>query len=383
MSRDRSDTGRLPWWLRRLGRGGVLEATVALLIFLFSEINYGPPPITWPQYIADAALALFTGASGRWPRIGGIGGGIALMLVGVLHGDTLSLVIFCTFIPVVSTGAHGYARLRDSLTVWYTAVLMLIAAATSSDATEAVQSGLVLLALMCGTWATGRTIGRLREESSTHSERQVEALRAQRRTIARDLHDTVAYATTTMIMRAEQIKLRSRDAELNADLEFIITTGRRSVRDLRGMLEALRRNDPSFDLAADTPWRIVEIEDVLENQRAELAAHGLTLAVTRDTNLDDLPGSVRETAAKLVVEATSNMVKHAAPGPCRVLIDLDGDNLELVFTNKMRLGQRGKPNNGLGLLGAAERIEALGGVLEATQASDTWILSAQLPLGGE
>ena len=35
---------------------------------------------------------------------------------------------------------------------------------------------------------------------------------------------------------------------------------------------------------------------------------------------------------------------------------------------------------GLGIIGALERVEALGGELEATAASGTWILRAQLPV---
>lgn len=378
---------RLPTVVSRLGSGGVVEAAVALLIFVFSEINYGPPALTWPQFLADAFLAFFAGASGRWPLIGGVGAGLGLTAIGFVHGYDLSLVTFCMFIPVISAGAHGHGRLRDTLALWYLATIVVAVTTTAPGVSEAIQSALIFSGLMVGAWATGRTIGRLRLERRADRQRQVDALRAQRRTIARDLHDTVAYSTTTMIMRAEQIKLRSDDEQLQQDLEFIITTGRRSLRELRGMLEALRRSDPSFDLTtenAGSSWRLVELEDVLEAQRAELAAHGLTLALTRDVDLTDLPGSVREAVAKLVVEATSNMVKHAAPGPCRILMDRQDGTLEVVFTNRIRGAQGGKSADaGLGLLGATERVEALGGTLEATRASDTWVLSAQLPLGGE
>lgn len=372
--------------LSRLGSGGVLEAIIALSIFVFAEVNYGPPGLTWVQFLADAFLAFFAGASGRWPVIGGIGAGLGLTVVAFSHGYSLSLAIFCMFVPVVSTGAHGLGRLRDILSIWYLATILTATTTTAPTAGEAIQSALIFGALMAGAWATGRTIGRLREERGAERQRQVDALRAQRRTIARDLHDTVAYSTTTMIMRAEQIKLSVTDDELRDDLDFIINTGRRSVRELRGMLEALRRNDPSFDISNNdgaSPWRIVELDDVLETQRAELAAHGLTLAVTRDVDLHDLPGSVREAVAKLVVEATSNMVKHAAPGPCQVLLDRHDNTLEVVFTNRLRRTTKKGSESGLGLLGATERVEALGGTLEATRASDTWILSAQLPLGGE
>ena len=57
-------------------------------------------------------------------------------------------------------------------------------------------------------WALGSILHRLQQRTVALTEERIDAIRAQRRSIARDLHDTVAYATTTMIMRAEQIKLR-------------------------------------------------------------------------------------------------------------------------------------------------------------------------------
>lgn len=375
---------RVPRWISRLGSGGVPEAVVALILLIFS-IAAGDQPASTPQLALDMAVALFAGSSGRWPRAGGIGTGVLLMTLPLVHTGLIPAVVFVMYIPVTSAGIRGHARLRDLLAVWYLAITFGISALRAGNLNDVIQSDIVFAGLMLGVWGAGRAVHRILRENERAAGRQAESLKAQRRSIARDLHDTVAYATTTMIMRAEEIKLRNPDdAQLASDLDFIINTGRRSVRDLRGMLEALRRNDPAFDVTTDgSPWRLVSVNDVISARTRELRAHGLELSVGVDADLAALPESVREALGKLIVEATANMVKHAEPGPCRMLVEANDDTLEAVFTNRTQPRRTEGEQTGLGLLGATERIEALGGELEATEASGTWILRAQLPIGGE
>ena len=374
---------RFPRWVARLGRSGVPEAIVGLFAYMYNEAF---PSIdgnrTLAEAIVDFLLCFFAALTGRWPRVGTLGVA-ATLIAQVLVSDELSVTVFAMFVPIVSNGAHGRTVLRDIAAPLYFALAIVKTMPLNDTLGDQLQTVIIWAVLVGLAWGTGRTIHRLRREGQEQAELRTAALRSQRRSIARDLHDTVSYATTTMIMRAEQIKLRvGDDPQLTEDLDFIIATGRRSVRDLRGMMETLRRNDPELDLEQNTPWRLLTVTDVIAERQAELAAHGLTLQVTSDADLDSLPSSVRETLAKLVVEATSNMVKHAGKGPCRLIVEVQDDTLEAVFTNRLRAGHRqdgGRP--GLGLVGAAERVRAIGGELEATAASGTWILRAQLPIG--
>lgn len=374
---------RFPRWVARLGRSGVPEAIVGLFAYMYNEAF---PSIdgnrTLAEAIVDFLLCFFAALTGRWPRVGTLGVA-ATLIAQVLVSDELSVTVFAMFVPIVSNGAHGRTVLRDIAAPLYFALAIVKTMPLNDTLGDQLQTVIIWAVLVGLAWGTGRTIHRLRREGQEQAELRTAALRSQRRSIARDLHDTVSYATTTMIMRAEQIKLRvGDDPQLTEDLDFIIATGRRSVRDLRGMMETLRRNDPELDLEQNTPWRLLTVTDVIAERQAELAAHGLTLQVTSDADLDSLPSSVRETLAKLVVEATSNMVKHAGKGPCRLIVEVQDDTLEAVFTNRMRAGHRTDTGrSGLGLVGAAERVRAIGGELEATAASGTWILRAQLPIG--
>lgn len=374
--------GRLPVWVGRVGSSGIPEAIFGLSAFVYNEAfpDSGRTPLSGAL---EFAICLFAAVTGRWPRVGTFGAVACLVGLTVL-ADYLSITVFVMWIPIVSNGAHGRTILRDVAATAFLVLMLVKTMPTNETVSDHVQTVILWLLLVGVPWATGRIVNRLREEGRQQARLRTHALRSQRRSIARDLHDTVSYATTTMIMRAEQIKLRSTgDPQLIEDLDFIIATGRRSVRELRGMMETLRRNDPELDLEAEAPWRLVTVGDVISERRAELAAHGLRLDVSSDADLDSLPNSVREALAKLIVEATSNMVKHAGRGPCRLIIEVGDDTVEAVFTNPIRPGSvQAGDAAGLGLVGALERVEALGGELEATTASGTWILRAQLPLGG-
>lgn len=374
----------LPRWVGLLGRSGVPEALAAIIALAYDEAF----PITDRTHTVQAAILnvatlVFAGMTGRFPRVGTFGVMAGLSVLALTGGEGFSLgTIVAMFIPIVANGAHGRASLRDLAAVSSLFLMCAVTIPMSQGPQEVVETIVlwtlfILIALMAG-----RTIHRLRRDSEQQVERRAEALRSQRRGIARDLHDTVAYSATTMVMRAEEMKLRTDDPQMLSDLDFIITTGRRSVRDLRGMMETLRRNDPALDATVSTAWRVTSVNEVIDERVVELAHHGVRLHTHVDDNLDELPDSVRETLAKLVVEATSNMVKHAGPGACQLMIEVGEESVEAVFTNPLKPGgSPTSPDGGLGIMGAAERVQAVGGELEASEANGTWILRVQLPIG--
>ena len=373
--------GQVVDWIGRLGASGFPEASIAVGLFLYFEVFTLPAGGDRTlEFTLNVLMCMSAGIVGRWPAAGTIGAGAALaLMIAFPPGDQIRFSALAAFVPLVSTGVRGLSRLCNVASIAYFVLLTAMTLPVSGTPLLQLESA-ILWGLFIGlARLASSTVDRLRRESKAQAELRVDALRHQRRGIAHDLHDTVAYSTTTMIMRAEQMKLRATDPGLIADLDFIITTGRRSVRDLRSMMETLRRNDPELDTGAVPMWRLVKISDVITERVAELAAHGLDLQVSVPDTLDDLPESVRDTVGKLVVEATSNMVKHAAPGPCRILIEIEDGTVEAVFTNLV--DPDAAPGEGLGLLGAAARVETLGGELEATEASGTWIVSAQLPVG--
>lgn len=378
-------------WLRRLPgrvRPGVAEAVFALLIML-PILFYAPSYDNVGSWTVELLVCVGAATVGFSPRAGSILTGVALTALVMFPTTEPRWSAFATFIPIVWAVAHRRLLMASALTAWFVPVYCLIEVGRDEITLGGFVDALLPWGFMVGlAWLLGKAIETVGREQDRLREDRVAAVQAQRRSIARDLHDTVAYSTTSIILRAEQAKLRGvADPEVLADLDYIIGAGRSSMRDLRGMMETLRRNDPTPEPAGHSPWQISSMEDVIEGRLAELGAAGFKASCHVDADLSRLSESVKETLAKVVVEATANMIKHGETGlPCSILIEAGGDEIEAVFINTPATRPataltRGQSNH-LGLVGARERVEALGGECEVTSTAPTWVMRARIPLGG-
>ena len=125
----------------------------------------------------------------------------------------------------------------------------------------------------------------------------------------------------------------------------------------------------------------------LGRRRETLRAGGLALGVLCEPPVDSLDGATRRTLLRVCREATNNMLKHAAPGPCTVSVCSTSDGVEVVATNSVDGGSTASPrgHGGLGLVGLREVVEDLGGGLAAGPAregSTTWVLEVHVPVRG-
>lgn len=362
------------------GRQGVVEAATATIIAVFLLFWADPQEPDVLGLLVELLVCVAAGLSGRFPVIGSIGTGLAMTaLLGVPMGSP-RLSQLAMFIPMISLGVRGRNGLRATVTVWYLAVSGMLEAGPEAGLGEFgwAVAGWVFFAMLA--WVAGSSVRVLVLDHEAAEQAKEDALKAERRSIARDLHDTVAYTTTTMIMRAEQAKLRGiSDPELSSDLDFIINAGRHSIRDLRSMLEVLRKSDPD-ETRPRSPWRIAPLDDVIAERVAHLSELGFQVTSFVDADLSSLPDSVKESLSKVIVEATANMAKHGASGgPCRIMIERGDEQVTAVFVNEVGDGAAGAQQNHLGLIGLAERVETMGGSLNIRSTTPTWVLEVQLP----
>lgn len=327
----------------------------------------------------ELALCLATGSSGRWLVVGGIAAGMlmGLLLAVPLEDTRLSLLTVPMVLLVASS--RGRWLLVALLAAWYLPILGIIESGSLTDLTR-YPAGLsawafaLALSVLIG-WQAHRVTharDRLSRENAV-------ALKAQRRAIARNLHDTVAQATTAIVVRAEAAKLRrGTDPELIEDLDYIASVGRHSLRDLRGMLVAMRNDDdgaqPAIALRTET------VSEVLDKQVSVLTDAGFDVRVLVQADLDAPPESIRYTLNCVISEAATNILRHGRPGSdCAIMIaDADGE-LEIVVRNETG-GRSPVPTNQLGLIGLAERVHALGGEVETLAQDRSWVLQVRIPL---
>jgi signal transduction histidine kinase len=178
------------------------------------------------------------------------------------------------------------------------------------------------------------------------------AVRAERLTVARELHDVVSHAVGVMVMQAGAA---------------LATRGSDPVR-ARRALDVVRRT------AAETLAELDRLVDVLDHGvlGAEVPGpdgHDLTalLERLRTAGLDvrtelegDLPGEVGAVVYRIVQESLTNVLRHApgAGAVVRVRADPAGADVEVLDDGP---GAGARSRRGYGLVGIEERVRRLGG----------------------
>ncbi|MEV5161059.1 histidine kinase [Streptomyces sp. NPDC053728] len=208
--------------------------------------------------------------------------------------------------------------------------------------------------------------------------RQAAALRLEQRTeFARDLHDFVAHHVTGIVVQAQGAHaIADRRPELVPPaLQRIEQAGSEALTSMRHMVGMLR--DADGEVALTPLAGIGEVRSLVEEFSA---VGGARARLDLEGTFDDLPVEVTTTAHRVVMEALTNVRKHAhGCTEVRVRVDRAGDRLTV------RVGDDGRPRqgsrSGFGLKGLAERVGLIGGTVQAGPVtSGGWGVEAVLPV---
>ena len=215
-------------------------------------------------------------------------------------------------------------------------------------------------------WIVADGIQRRRAYSAELRERSLsEALSEQRLQIARELHDIVAHSMSVVAVQAGvgSHLIATRPDEAAKSLRAIETTARAALSETRSLLSVMR--DEDYDLADRSPAPGLGNLNALV-QRVADAGQPVTLRV--EGRARALPQSLELSAYRVVQEALTNVVKHAAPPvQATVVIRYDDNGGVVVEVSDDGHGIVSTRNDGRGhgLAGMRERISLLGGELSA------------------
>ncbi|GLW48112.1 two-component sensor histidine kinase [Streptomyces sp. NBRC 14336] len=250
-----------------------------------------------------------------------------------------------------------------------------------------------------GAIVAGAIGGYLRSLESRRLRSVREARRAQRLELARDLHDFVAHDVSGIVVLAQaaQVIGADRPEKVLPILQQIEAAG---LQALGSMDRTVRMLDGSADRerageGKTQAYGLPEIADVVdrfrETGRAEVRAE---LDLT-DEQIAGVPREVASTAHRIVVEALTNVRRHAAATPlvtvrvrCEeaaaapvLTVSVTNEAPSLTPPGGGALGEGGRQGGGTGLAGLAERAEAIGGSLRYGPYGDGgWRVGARLPL---
>ena len=207
--------------------------------------------------------------------------------------------------------------------------------------------------------------------------RVAEARAAERRALARDMHDVLANRLSLVATHAGALEFRP-DAppEKVAMAAGVVRSGvRQALEELRQVIDLLREDD---ETAAGGPVTSADLDGLAEESRRA----GQPVAMRRDLPDEVLPPSLGRTVFRVLQEGLTNARKHAAGHPVDVALS-GSPGADLVIEIGNPLPEPGTdpavPGSGLGLVGLTERVRLAGGRLDHGVSDGRFRLQARLP----
>lgn len=224
--------------------------------------------------------------------------------------------------------------------------------------------GFLLFVFWSGTAAVG---GYLRYQQERREEAVKEVRRAERLDIARELHDLVAHHITGIVVQAQAARAvgERRPEAVLPTLDAIATAGGEALTAMRRLVSVLRSDDE----ASRTPGVTLQDLRVLADNFAANGGPRVAFDIGQGVSSAELPPEVLTTLHRVLQESLTNIRKHA-PGTDWVEIDVSlvPGGVRLRVRNYGGTGGESRMSRlggGFGLVGMAERVEALGGTLTA------------------
>ena len=377
--RDRADLG--------LGRGDVL-LPLAFAVAGCAEIALDAslaPTWLWVAACLGAAVALL--GRRRWPAATPP---LVAVLLALPMGISAADDDPAAWILALGLACFGAGRRvqpsRRGLGAVAATWAIVVAAGELGGAPsleDAVLSGVLVL----GSWAAGvaqaralaraRAAGVAQERERARALRQVEsAAAAERRRVARELHDVLASSLGVMIVQAslaEELALTD-PAAARVAVAAVEDAGRRTLEDLGALLRLSGDALPAEGIA---PRRgIADIATLAE----EFGRAGLPVEVALQAGDRPLPAGVELSTYRIVQEALTNVLKHAPGSGAAVRLDCDGAVVAIEVSNGPATAGTLGVESGHGLIGLRERVAHHGGALTAGPTPDGgYQLSATLP----
>jgi signal transduction histidine kinase len=376
--------------LRGLSRG---DLALAVLVGISIAIEAARSDQARGPLAANLVVCLALGAPFAWRRIAPLATAVAVIAAATLQTALLTPLprlvtpLALAVLPAYAIAAYSAARRA------YAGLALCLAGVTAIElATPTAQrdgAGLAAgLAIVLIAWIAGRAVA-----AQSRRERQLDAIDGrlaaarlarerlavaeQRAHIARELHDVVAHSMTVICLQAGAAQRRWADSPRDARdaLAAVGATARETLAHLRDTLGLL---DPA---ATDGPVALHDLEMLASHARVA----GLAITIEIHGHARALPGGVGLVAYRVIQEALTNAIRHAAPTTVTVRLVYETDTLAVVVRDEgRRVGpprQASVAGSGNGLRGMLERVERCAGVLSfGSLPSGGFAVSARLPI---
>ncbi|MFY7571163.1 sensor histidine kinase [Streptomyces sp. WI04-05B] len=297
------------------------------------------------------------------------------------------------FVALYSLTLHGRLRQLPYACAAMTAA-MTLAAIRASSAVSVWDTLFFLLSTATAALALGMTVrirraqlAGLRERATRleieRDQRSRLATATERTRVAREMHDIVGHNLSVIITLADAGAYATDIAPERGKeaLQLIGDTGRQALGELRRVLGVLREADggPTGGPELSPQPGILDLGALCATVRTA----GLEVVYRTSGDIDALDSGVQLTVYRIVQEALTNTLKHAAPDTrVHLAILVEDSRLTIRVQDTGPDVSSGPPNEeGHGLVGMRERAALYGGTVHAgPTAGGGWSVEAVLDL---
>jgi signal transduction histidine kinase len=385
---------RLPGHRRVLTDVGVAALVGAVWVDAIVVGHAAPVGLGWTivRLLATGAASASIMFRRRFPvaALGVAGGSVALfMALGGQHGGNLPapLLVAVVVYTVVANSARRTALAAVGATVAAIEVGALAAAGGPDWGAAALAPTLAGVG-----WLAAENVRARRAYGQSVAERTAEREREQARRasaeervrIARELHDVVAHAMSIIAVRSGVARavLDVRPGEAREALGIIESTSREALQEMRLLLGVLRDADAG-DLQADrgpAPG-LASLPELVTH----ISEAGVPVGVRVEGEPRPLSPGVDLSAYRIVQEALTNVVRHAAPATAELTVRYSPDEVVIEVTDDGRTPlrtpapTRAGDGPGHGIAGMRERVAVYGGKLLAEPTASGFRVLARIP----
>jgi two-component system, NarL family, sensor histidine kinase DesK len=295
-------------------------------------------------------LYFWTIHQSRQRRLTNVTVGLASLLLVGLFFTRLNLGASNFFIYAASLAAYGF-RWRVALRWVIAAFVFSIVAAVFSAIPwpYSLVSFLpsILMTLVIGGLSVFRAEQGRSDIKLQMANEEIERLAtiAERERIARDLHDVLGHTLSIIALKSELANrlLEKNPSKAKEEMQDVERISREALSEVRSAVTGYR----SKGLTAE----VAHAKLALESAGVSFAYHATATGLS----------SFQESTLSLVIrEAVTNIIRHAHATRCAITLSENNDALTLEIADN---GQGCKGEEGSGLSGMRERVQALGGSL--------------------
>lgn len=367
----------LTWWDGKL-RSLLFDVTAAALAVYQADQSLGPPQVALGMIVAFAGLLVRR----RYPW------------VAVLSTVPLTLVAPTSFVLVFAVYLMA-SRRGPTLHTWGTVALTGTAKVIGQYPMDGFGIDVLLflvalgigMPLLLGLWIFQRRVLLMSlQERADQAERERDlladrAVAAERRRIAREMHDVVAHRVSVISLQAGALTMTSSDKHTGEVAELIRNASTTALTELREMLRVLRDDTEQVESPAQSNGHAAAAstqsttDPTLESVQTlvdDSVANGARIRLHLADPIPHTSGAVGRAAYRVVQESLTNAAKHAPHATVQVAVDVEDDGLAVDVSNPRgpRNNTTAVPGSGYGLIGMRERVTLAGGTLRTGWTDD-------------